>query len=237
MMESRFCIIIPPLRKARDKLGKNRGVSFAEMLLCVLILALSTGVTVSTLDLGIAHFKARTRETEQRLLCNTLSLAVQEYLTYANKIELNDPPAPGELPTLKRFRTGANSALENRWCEFVTGAYGNDANGREYRTPAEWGQIALEYSVDTNARYYQLADKSQYIVKKIASNPGDAGRVSVRTEVKLEATLDVKVDRTNKRFHVKISVDNREGIKTQKAENDFIVIPINAGAIPDPQNP
>lgn len=223
MMESRFCIII--LRKARGKLGGNRGVSFAEMLLCVLILALSTGVTVSTLDLGITHFRARTRETEQRLLCNTLSLAVQEYLTYANKV---DPPPEDDsvIYDLTNFRTGANSALESRVCKFVTGTYGTDANGREYCNPAASGQIALEYSVDTNKRYYQLADKSQYIVKRTAPN-----------DVKLEATLDVKVDREKKRFHVTISVDNREGIKTQKAENDFIVIPINAGAIPDPPNP
>lgn len=203
------------VHRGRRKLPGSRGISVAETLLCALILLLSTGVTVSALDLGIRHFQARTRETEQRLLCNTLSLAVQEYLTYANKV---DPPEDDSvIYDLTNFRTGANSALESRVCKFVTGTYGKDANGREYCNPAAWGQIALEYSVDTNHHYYQLADKSQYITGHSAN------------DVKLTAAIDVSVDRANRRFNVKIRVANTDNVRTQAIENRFIVIPINPG--------
>ena len=218
-MESRSCIIMP-LRKGREKLAGTRGVSLAEMLLCVLILLLSTGVTVSTLDLGIRHFQARTRESEQRLLCDTLSLAVQEYLTYAYKVELD------ESGKLARFRTGALGALYDIPCEFVTGTYySKDRLDPDIPDEGELpkGEIAIKYSKSGEAQYYPLADKSLYIVKKLSST---------RSEVKLEATQSVTADRVNKRFRVKIVVSNKAG-GTGDAENEFIVIPVNQSVIPD----
>ena len=204
------CIIIRSVRRARRKLAGNRGVSIAETLLCVLILSLSTGVTVSTLDLGIRHFQARTRETEQRLLCNTLSLAAQDCLTYANKIERNADD------TLKRFKTGAfGRALENEWCAFVAGTYSSEMSFAE----ADSGQIAVKYfeSDSGDAFYSMLADKSQYITGRSAN------------DVKLTAAIDISVDRANRRFNVIIRVASTDNVRTQAIENRFIVIPINPG--------
>ena len=198
------------VRRGRRKLTGNRGVSMAETLLCVLILLLSTGVTVSALDLGIRHFQARTRETEQRLLCNTLSLAAQERLTYANKIERN---ADG---TLKRFKTGAfGRALENEWCAFVAGTYSSETSFAE----ADSGQIAVKYSGSDSedAFYSMLADKAQYVTGHSAN------------DVKLTAAIDVSVDRANRRFNVTIRVANTDNVRTQEIEHQFIVIPVNPG--------
>ncbi|MBR0283067.1 MAG: hypothetical protein IJQ81_16010 [Oscillibacter sp.] len=210
------CIIIRSVRRARRKLSGSRGVSIAETLLCVLILLLSTGVTVSTLDLGIRHFQVRTRETEQRLLCNTLSLAVQEYLTYVNKVE--PPGDDSAVYDLTRFKTGAfGRALENEWCAFVAGTYSSETSFAE----GDSGQIAVKYSESDSgdAFYSMLADKAQYITGHPAN------------DVKLAATIDVSVDRANRRFNVMIRVANTDNVRTQAIENQFIVIPVNPGVI------
>ena len=215
-MESRFCIITRWTRKAGNKLTGKRGVSLVEMLLCVLILLLSTGVTVSTLDLGIRHFQSRTRETEQRLLCDTLSLAVQEYLTYVYDYKWDEDELSG-------FKTGAVGALYDIPCQFVTRFYNDEGKFvSSTNTESDPGEIAIQYTQSGERKFYALADQSLYIKKRTSTTPG----------VHLEATLNIKTDRTNKRFEVTITVHNKDG-GTGDAENTFIVIPVNQGVIPD----
>lgn len=68
------------------KLRGTGGFSFLELMVCTLILLLSTGVILQTLTLATAQFQKRTRNSEAELLCDMLAQAVQEYLTYATKV-------------------------------------------------------------------------------------------------------------------------------------------------------
>ena len=69
-------------KSALRKLKNGGGLSLTELLLCMIILLFFLNVSTYAFDLGIRHFKARTLESEARILCNTLSLAVQDQLTY-----------------------------------------------------------------------------------------------------------------------------------------------------------
>lgn len=148
-------------KKRTVKARGNAGFSLPEMLLCVLILALSGGVITATLNLGIEQFQARTRESERRLLCDTLSLVVQEYLTYANVIETDGA-------SLKRFKTGAVGAL-----------YGDKQNGKWYQFKDDAGQIAI--GAEENTHY--LVDKSQYVTTNMGGEPGTALKAALEVTV------------------------------------------------------
>lgn len=195
------CTITFPSRKR----GARRGFSLTELLLCALILSLSTTVISSTLDLGAQTFRKTTRRSEQILLCNTLSVSVQEYLTYA---ELVQPTAGGGLGN---FKTNAMSALKGAACSLEALTYQNG----EYREPTgtdDPTEIVLSITREGQTTLYPLLDRSQYIIR---SNAAPA----------LSANVAVKVFPTEKQFSVKVTVVNREG-GVADVTNEFIVSPV-----------
>ena len=169
--------------KAYGGAAKRRGdagFSLSEMLLCMIIISLAGSAILATMNLGIRQFEARTRESEQRLLCNTLSLAVQEYLTYANAVTTRND---GGVKYLDRFKTGVGALYgdkrSGKWCQFAD----ND------------GKIVIRR--DGAADYY-LADQSQYIV---------AGNL-VAPQTAFTAALRVTVE--SEHFVVKVSVSAQD---------------------------
>ena len=68
-------------RKLRDR----SGFSLVELLLCVMLLVLTTGTVVRTLNVGVYQFQQRTQDSEAEILCNSLCVAVRDRLTYATK--------------------------------------------------------------------------------------------------------------------------------------------------------
>ncbi len=86
-----------PAAYARRKLRSRAGFTLAETLVVVLMALLTSGIVASTVHLAATHFRARTQEADAQLLCSSLSLFVQNELTYA-----------GELKT-----TGADYQLES----------------------------------------------------------------------------------------------------------------------------
>lgn len=109
-----------PLRKRVSnctparKLASCGGISLAETLACCLILALSSSVLIQTLALAGDHFNTRTRESSARILCNTLSQSVQEYLSCATDWTV------GPKDTVTDFTTGSIPSFEDPVrCSFV----------------------------------------------------------------------------------------------------------------------
>ena len=160
------CTITFPSRKR----GARRGFSLTELLLCALILSLSTTVISSTLDLGAQTFRKTTRRSEQILLCNTLSVSVQEFLTYAEEVWSTGG-------ALDRFKTRAMSALKDAECHFET----------------DNGEIKLLIARDGQTTLYPLVDSSQYIIRSNGA-PALSANISVEvsaTEEKFTVTVTV----------------------------------------------
>ena len=65
----------------RARLRGRRGSSVAELLLATLIAVLAAAVAVRSLAFAVQLYQARTGETEARLLCDTISLLIQDDLT------------------------------------------------------------------------------------------------------------------------------------------------------------
>ena len=136
------------MSEARQRLRSSGGFSFAELLVCVLILLLASGLIVQTLDLGIEHLKARTRETEAALLCNTLALAVQDELGWAGSIE----PKPSGASEYVSLRDGKSYRL---YC---------DGDGFLRKAPADGDGSADAYLV-SRADYSGGSPNSANIVR------------------------------------------------------------------------
>ena len=67
----------------RKKMRGRGGFSLSELMICVLLLFLTGGVIINTLELGVKQFQQETLNAEAELLCNSLSVAVRDRLTYA----------------------------------------------------------------------------------------------------------------------------------------------------------
>lgn len=133
---------------SKRKAWFRAGFSISELLFCVMIMLLATGIIVPTLSLGIRQFEARVRDSEAQILCNTLSLAVQDQLACVK--EIRSRGAEGQLET---FTSGAYSGMENVPCRFVyqmdDGTYSESGGG----------VVAMQLGADD---YYPLVSRADY---------------------------------------------------------------------------
>ena len=129
-------------KSALRKLKSGGGLSLTELLLCMIILLFFLNVSTYAFDLGIRHFQARTRESEARILCNTLSLAVQDQLTY---IKVKESTFSGD-----ELETYVRSAED---FDKVTCSLKNVA-----------GRLCVNYKLDAMEKPYQfsLTDEADY---------------------------------------------------------------------------
>lgn len=137
-----------------------------EMMMCVLILALASAVITNTLVLGINQFKSRTRETEARLLCNALSLAVQDQLTYVREAEADDEK------NLGKFRSSAEG-FQDVQCALLRSTE---------------GKLYMEY----NLIKIPLADDAAYVSDLYV---GDDFSIKINDNGWFQVTITVKSNR------------------------------------------
>ncbi|MBE6069662.1 MAG: type II secretion system protein [Clostridium lundense] len=69
------------------KFAARSGFTLVEMLAVILLLSLASAVVVSTVDLAARQFRLRTQDSDAQLLCSSLSLFVQNELTFASNIQ------------------------------------------------------------------------------------------------------------------------------------------------------
>ncbi|MBE6910469.1 MAG: type II secretion system protein [Ruminococcaceae bacterium] len=66
------------------KLRSRGGFTLAEMMAVVLLISLVGVVVISTVDIASKEFRVTTQDSDAQLLCSSLSLFVQNELTYAS---------------------------------------------------------------------------------------------------------------------------------------------------------
>ena len=206
--------------KAENKRGRllrrlrtSGGFSLSEMLICCLILTLSTGVIVEAVNLGIRHFKTLTRGSESQILCNTLALAFQEQLTYA--IEYNEEDGS--------FVSGGTPGRENSLCRFV---YGTAAVTRD-----QDGRVAsCTYSAEPEASAgIILLDYGGTCVPLV--NYGSYAPEGADDQLGFQASYSIQANRSGaevESFTVHVSVEyvGSTGRGTPAAETELNIVPI-----------
>lgn len=197
-------------KRSVGKLSQRDGFSLAETLFCVMILAVTSSALISAITIATRQFETRTRESEQVFLCDTLTLAVQDQLTYVNEVHLASWDDVEGTGSLDWFKSGAVSSLLQRECRFAAVLY-DEADDTYQPSGTGWGEIVMEYE----GQYYQLTDYKNY-----------AGRRGTG-ERELEASVEVKVvgRGTDAYFDVTIKVRPRSGA-TVPAMSQFTVTPV-----------
>ena len=177
------------------RLGGRGGFSLLELMVCMLILLLSTGVILQTLTLATAQFQRRTRDSEAELLCDMLAQAVQEQLTYVTQVT----PA-GTGPLVSFYSTAGG--LDGTSCCFTLGASADHP-----MSAMGYGEIMLTYADNFGAEQsYGLIPSANYI-------GSDGGLLYAFLQVDCEAD----------RFAVTLNVyDETEKIR---ADRQFVVYP------------
>lgn len=134
------------------KLGGSGGFSLLELMVCMLILLLSTGVILQTLTLATTQFQKRTHDSEAELLCDMLAQAVQEQLTYVTQVT---PAVSGDLESFYSTAGG----LDNTSCRFTLGASADHP-----LSAMGYGEIMLTYADSFGAsQSYGLIPSANYI--------------------------------------------------------------------------
>lgn len=122
------------MARTKKKLRARGGFTLAETLIVVLLIVLTSGILASTIQLAAQQFRARTQETDAQLLCSSLSLFVQNELTYAGNLAQS-----GDTLRFTDHLRGFGSG-----CAFVT---------------TESGRLALEYGA---ASRFEVVNEGAY---------------------------------------------------------------------------
>lgn len=126
------------------KLRAQSGFSLAEMLVCTIILLLSTTVIMETMSLAASQMQSRTRDSETNLLCGLLAQAAQNRLTCAVDC-VTDGSSEGRVVSFRSTADGRPYEL----CSFEEGS-------RD-------GEIALVYTDEHgNSKQYDLIASANY---------------------------------------------------------------------------
>jgi type II secretory pathway pseudopilin PulG len=72
------------VKKAYGKLRSCKGFSLAELLLATIIMLLATSVLTGTISLALSNYRKASQASNAQLLCSTLSVYVQNELSYAS---------------------------------------------------------------------------------------------------------------------------------------------------------
>ena len=80
--------------KSMKKVYNQKGVTLIEMLVTVIVMLLVSEIILLCIQLSTKYYKESVKSSESQTICGSLSLAIQEELQYATKIQ---PTANGAL--------------------------------------------------------------------------------------------------------------------------------------------
>lgn len=78
------------LADAHERIKSRAGFTMTELLLCTIIMLLSTALVVQTLELSIRQFNSQTRRSDAQMLVNTLAVAIQNQITHAKRCKVKE---------------------------------------------------------------------------------------------------------------------------------------------------
>lgn len=97
------------MKKIIRKLKNNRGFSLMEMLACIVVMLLVTGIITLTIQMGVKYFTVSVRDSESQVLCGALTTAVKEELAYATNVQ---PSATGYTYYSRSRAHGSGCTIE-----------------------------------------------------------------------------------------------------------------------------
>ncbi len=167
------------IKKLKSKLKKNKGFTLAELLFSMIILMLSTTIILQCFNLGLSNVIRETRSSEAQLLCSALTSSLQNELTYARDIKVDNSSKVLKTYFSSSRRMGANSTIK-----------------------LDQGKVIISNGVDAD---YPLVDRSNYTAK---NRGGVAGNDDDSYFLKAFWDGGIKWNETNQVFEVTIWVDD-----------------------------
>lgn len=196
------------MKRLKHKLRGRSGFSFAEVLLCTLILLLATAMLAETARVASARFFESRRETEARTLCSSLEMFLQDELTLA-EVTVDGRDA---LRAMKGNAHNLGSGLQ-------IGILKNDGSGEPVFYPDALDGVTGWLVVRSNRlpddgtpdeRYYFPASRAAYRVS------GGA----------YDLAAGLALDWTGSGFRVTVTVYSADG-GTALAESAFFATPLS----------
>ncbi|WP_155830999.1 MULTISPECIES: hypothetical protein [unclassified Butyrivibrio] len=185
------------------KIRSNGGFSLTELLLCTLIMMLTTSILVVTMRLAANHYDDIVTDSEATMLCRTLSLAIRDKLSYVVKVENTDDG-------IVYYSASQNQEYAPFSIVLLT------ADDTEIAASAgNFGRVVMKYTdpVSTRTVNYSLVNKASY------TDYGD-GLVS-------SCVVDIhEEDDKIQYFVVNIGIYKANKTDTPIMENEFVVFPI-----------
>ena len=167
------------IKKLKTKLKKNKGFTLAELLFSMIILMLSTTIILQCFNLGLSNVIRETRASEAQLLCSALTSSLQNELTYARDIKVDNSSKVLKTYFSSSRRMGANSSIK-----------------------LDGGKIFISNGVDAD---YPLVDKVNYTAK----NRGGVAAADDDTYfLKAFLNGGIKWNETNQVFEITLWVDD-----------------------------
>ena len=188
------------------KLCGKAGFSLTELLLCTLIMMLTTSVLVTTMSLAANHYDSVVADSEAAMLCRTLSLSIRDKLSYVVKIE--DEGADG----ITYYSTSQNQ----EYAPFKIVLISPD-NAELTATTGNFGRIVIKYKDPKSGGYvnYNLVNQASYT---------DYGKGLVTSCI-----VDVHENEDGDKvqyFVVTIGIFKANNTDSPIMENKFVVYPI-----------
>jgi hypothetical protein len=189
------------LKKINRKLKSHEGFSFAELLFATLIMLFATSILTSTISLAMSNYKKTVQASNAQLLCSTLSVYVENELSYAvvnKEIKYKDNSSSKAV----LFSSEAHNFGPDAYFVIVNGNATYDVTTDSENV----GKIAETSPIYTSTKPYYIAGKGAY------GNDLFAG-------------MTLKYD--GKTFEAHIWVQNDDQIDGHKlAENYLRIIPL-----------
>ena len=187
------------LTRAKDKLINRHGTSLGEMLVCVLIMLLASGLLVSGVSLASNLFERTFSKSQAQVIKSTLSAAVSEELRYTTHVWVE--------------KTGSKYSFDG----YFSNRYGGDEDGESRFTIAD----DKGRTISSDSYGYICAAGNNMVSSKVYSH-GYRANITIVPTVSGTGTGVLKIDY----FTVTISIQ-KNGDSSTRESTTFMVIPIN----------
>jgi prepilin-type N-terminal cleavage/methylation domain-containing protein len=133
----------------RKKLRAQCGLTLVEMLITILLMSIAGGIIASVIDLAVKHYDKLMKQSDAQLLCSAVSVFVQNELTYASDIDVDDSKVTftdhaNDLGSGCELAADTNGHMVVKYSGGVKsigdGAYGGDASSKDFKAVPEFSR-------------------------------------------------------------------------------------------------
>ena len=187
------------ISNAKSKLKNRHGASLGEMLVCVLILLLASGLLVSGVSLAAKQFERVFSKSQAQVIKSTLSSAISEELRYTSHVWIE------------------KDGDSNRFDGYFSKKYGGDKDNESRFSLADDEGSTL----DSKAYGYICVAGHGIVPNKVYSH-GYRANVQISPVVSKSEEGEFSIDY----FTVSLSIKRNQD-EASKETTTFMVIPVN----------